>query len=621
MILFDRWDNQICTLQCLSAIHSEELNGEDILTIETYTELVKGYRIVWQDKRGIWHEHIVDSFEHSHDGTGKPTVIAKCLNSISETFGDWISEIAPTNATAQSALTSVLTSSRWAVGTVQVTGSKSTRIYHSSVRAGIQTILEIWGGELQTDITVSGDKITARKVSLLNQRGFDTGKRFTYTKDLESIKRTVASDDVFTALCGYGKGEEVGEGYGRRINFASLNGGKEYIEDNELKEIWGRPDGTGKAHSFGVVVFEDCEDPAELLQLTRDVFPSFKEPKVSYECSVIDLERAGFEHEGSGIGDVVAIIDREFPTEIRLQGRVTKYEQDLLDDSETIVTVGNIVDNLASQMSEQQAALNSLQNRSSNWDVAAYTPTAYLEQVMDALNENFTAAGNYYHQSFGNGIIFATVPMDENGKPTQTGGSAMQLTGEGFRIANSRKSDGTWNWRTFGTGDGFVADHITAGTITGGANYWNLGTGEMFFKKGRIQNEDNSSYWNLETGDVKFSGAEMQGVFRNRYTNPDTGRTREVALTTGELTFKEAGSNSSIVRFHVRLANELSEEEHLQIICQEGIWLITNDLKIKRNSGGYVSGMTGSIPYMNPSGTVRYIHVEKGLVTSYNQSS
>ena len=40
--------------------------------------------------------------------------------------------------------------------------------------------------------------------------------------------------------------------------------------DDAAREVWGRPDGAGgKAHRFGHVVFPDCEDPYELMGLTR----------------------------------------------------------------------------------------------------------------------------------------------------------------------------------------------------------------------------------------------------------------------------------------------------------------------------------------------------------------
>lgn len=41
----------------------------------------------------------------------------------------------------------------------------------------------------------------------------------------------------------------------------------------------------------------------------------------------------------------------------------------------------------------------------------------------------------------------------------------MMLTGEGYMIADGRKDDGTWNWRTAATGTGIVADTITTGFL------------------------------------------------------------------------------------------------------------------------------------------------------------
>lgn len=58
---------------------------------------------------------------------------------------------------------------------------------------------------------------------------------------------------------------------------------------------------------------------------------------------------------------------------------------------------------------------------------------------------------------------------DDNGNMvfvSADGTSAMTLTGNGFSIANSKDEWGEWNWRTFGTGDGFSADEITTGYLS-----------------------------------------------------------------------------------------------------------------------------------------------------------
>ena len=46
------------------------------------------------------------------------------------------------------------------------------------------------------------------------------------------------------------------------------------------------------------------------------------------------------------------------------------------------------------------------------------------------------------------------------------GESAMMLCGSGLMIAYGKLDNGEWNWRTCSTGQGIVADTITAGTIS-----------------------------------------------------------------------------------------------------------------------------------------------------------
>lgn len=42
----------------------------------------------------------------------------------------------------------------------------------------------------------------------------------------------------------------------------------------------------------------------------------------------------------------------------------------------------------------------------------------------------------------------------------------MKLCGEGFMIASARMDDGAWDWRTFGTGEGFTADMLITGFLS-----------------------------------------------------------------------------------------------------------------------------------------------------------
>lgn len=509
--LFDRWGNQTGVVNdVISAIHKDELNGEDSLTLTLAScDLVKGNRIVWRDKFGVWHEHIVNDLKDVHED-GRLYTVAYCESSLAELFTDYIEELRPYDVSATIALQRALSVTRWQIGTVSVQGTGSASFYHISAREALTKITEGWGGEISATIAVSGTQVISRSVNLTS-RGSNGGKRFEWSKDVRGIHRDVSSDDVCTALYGYGKGLEAYDedgnptgGYERKLTFGDINGGLDYVADEDAKEVWGLPDGNGgKKHTFGKVEFSDCEVMEELLALTRAELQRRKQPQVSYTASVIDLADAGYQFEDVRTGDTVALVDRELGE--RLQGRVLCVERDLYNESETVITLGNIVRTIHDVIADQLTELGRLIDHSSAWDGAASISDSYINGIIRIWNDTMNATGGYVYQEPGEGITVYDRPEDSN--PTM----AIQLKGAGFRIANSKTSGGDWNWRTFGTGDGFTADCLNVGTIRGGSNFWNLETGDLLFERGSIRSLDNSSYWNLTTGAVSLSSSATIG--------------------------------------------------------------------------------------------------------------
>ena len=483
--------------ELLALAHTDELNGEDSISITTSFPLKQGYRLVWADRLGKAHEHICQDPKGLH-AQSRTVYTDTALNSVYELTYDYIEDKRPYSYSFLKALQVALESTRWECGTVDRSGTVSSGLtfYHTSVRAALNDILEC-GGELETVIEVDGEGVTSRKVGIRQHRGESaTHRRFTYTKDLVSVGRTEHYGAI-TACYGYGKGVETDSGgHGRKLTFGDINDGKNYVEDAAALKTWGRPDGKGGfAHVFGEYEASDCEDAAALLSETRAYLDKHKEPGMTYEADVIDLVQFGRSWEGVAVGDDVQIVDIEFSPELRCQGRVTKLVTDLLSGAMT-VTLGNVTETMADMWAVQQRRVSSLSKRSSNWDVAANTPAAYLQQVIDGLNEQFNTQGmSYCFTSFEQGTIWASVPLDDNGLPTKTGGSAIQVCSQGFRIASGTKADGSWDWRTFGTGKGFTADLITTGSLLA-----------SLITTGIIQDKTGNNYWNLDTGELRMTG-------------------------------------------------------------------------------------------------------------------
>ena len=495
---FSRHGDNLGRLHVLAAKHTDALDGTDKLELTCTEDLTKNEYVVWHDRQGVWHEHIVDAFKRTHDDTGAPLTVATCINSIAETWDDYVEDKRPSGE-ARVALTSILATSRWEPGICTQQGSASHTFYHISVREAIQELLQVWGGELETVIEVDASGVTRREARIRATRGNQySSKRFTWTKDLITISRDVASDNPKTRLYAYGKGEQTeAGGYGRRIGIESVNDGLPYVEDAEATAIWGHPmpDGTIKP-SDGVFIDDQCTDPSVLLAEVRAALEVSKVPVVSYTADVLDLVSFGREWEDVGVGDQVAIIDHEFNEEgLRLRGRISKVERDLLT-YDTTVTFGTLVDAIANPWQSLQSKLSSLSRRSANWDMAGEASTEWLETMMRGLNVAFNLAGTYRFSSFEVGDIWSSVPLDENGRATRSGGLAINLNGMGFRIASGLNPDGSWNWRTFGTGEGFTSDAITSGTL----------------KAGRIQDlAQSGNFWDLDTGEFRIASTARLG--------------------------------------------------------------------------------------------------------------
>lgn len=502
---FNRWGDNLGRLTVSAATHTDALDGTDELNITCAEDLVKGDRVVWIDLQGACHEHIVDTIDRVHDDDGAPETQAVCINSVNETWDDWLDDKRPSGSVSV-ALTSILADTRWEVGTCDQGGSASLTFYHESVREGLAGIIETWGGELETLIVHDGARIVSRRVGVRAKRGNqNSAKRFTWTKDLVSVKRSVASDNPKTRVYGYGKGVETESGgYGRRLTFGDINGGKDYVEDAEATAVWGHPDGEGGIlPAVASYVNEQCEDAAQLLQETKDYLEQVKEPKVTYTASVIDLYAFGRSWEGVGVGDDVAIIDKGFSAEgVRLHGRVSQIERDLLTGDAT-VTFGTLTDTMADMWQSVNNALKSNSQQNALYDAAAGTSVSWLIQLQQALNAQFNAVGTYHVETFELGEIWSNVPLNpETGLPVKATADmwAINVNGRGQRLAAGLTSDGQWDWRTFFTGGMVTADVINAGTMKADR-----------VRAGLLTDEKGNNFWNLTSGEFSLSAAAKLG--------------------------------------------------------------------------------------------------------------
>lgn len=567
------------------AVSTCAADGTDTLDITTLDGGVeKNDRILYLDGKGLWHEYIVQIVETQRD-EGKPVTTAYCVNSIAELGSVYILDKRGRKTTAPERVKVALEGTRWNVGDVDngtIRHYADLNFYHQSVLKSLQAITKEYGLEVETNVTVENGKVTARTVNLLEQRGnHNAERRFEYGCDLKSVKRTLMAEQVITRLYAWGKGEEKTDddgnatgGYSRRIGIKEVNGGKPYLDNVEAQKYWGVLEGDA--------VFEDCDDRNELLRLAQARLAQVSKPQVSYEADVVNLGRAGFDAHGVSVGDAVQIVDTTFTPPIRVEGRVLKIEEDLLDSVDaTRITLGNICESYTQRRRAMQQKLDELIAQSSEWNAVAEGNGLYVRNLIEHVNTVLNARGGYTYFTPNAGLFV----YDKNKGKNPT--TVTQIGGGFWRIADSKKSNGDWNWKNVCDGHGLFADRIYTGILSDavGKNFWNLDTGEFSLQAttkigGKTVQEivDDSSAGVIS----KMNESLTQEAIFNKLTNG--GQTQGIYLSGGQVYL-----NASYLKTGSLNAG-LIKAGRIQDYVNSNWWdLTTSTIHISR---GEIGGMT-----------------------------
>lgn len=484
IMVFNRLDAYLCDLDP-KKVHGlrsvEEVNGEHALTITTTHRLEKTNRIVLKDGMGYWHEYVVTGIVDTHETDQGVVTEYYCVWSIqydlSCTFvnDQYGCGIVPGHASvmhpARDGLTIALsTTNRWQIGTITVTSEAAASFYRRSGWEALQTVPEKWGGELQATITVGQDRVVSRAVDLLAHVGASNAtRRFDYGHDVASIKRTV-SDEIWPCrIIPLGASQETDEGgYTRRPTIESVNDGVIWLEDSEAVPYTCIPDGNGGWEYPTVIVENDTyEEPADLKAWALANISDYTRPKVTYEASVVQLARAGMNAHGVALGDEVVIVDREFGGDgLRISARVVRQECNLLDPTDTVLTIGNISDKLSGQLADLSRQVSEVAEQVAS--ASSYqSSTEYVSRLLERINNEANATGGFTYITEGQGVRTYDVAVTDPLVGTEAS-SVVEVKGGTIRIANTKTAQGQWEWKTIFTSGYVNAEVIRAiGLLTG----------------------------------------------------------------------------------------------------------------------------------------------------------
>lgn len=241
----------------------------------------------------------------------------------------------PQDQRARPVIEWLLTGTNWSPRFVAETNPKSTNFYYISTFDALKKVCKVWGLEMQFFVEMNGSQIGARYIDFKRKIGEAVGKRVVYGHNALEILQEVEKTNLYTALVGRGKGEQVSsaedtgkdaDGYGRKINFEEIvwskaKGdpldkplGQKYLEIPEMTAKYGikQPDGKMRP-KIGFVEFSEEEDKNELIKQTYEALIEASRPKLTLKTSTVYLK-------GVQIGDTIRVVrhDRHLDYDTRI---------------------------------------------------------------------------------------------------------------------------------------------------------------------------------------------------------------------------------------------------------------------------------------------------------------
>lgn len=400
-------------------------------------------------------------------------------------------------------------------------------------------LIDVHGGFLR--IRYDGD---VRYLDWTKESGTSCGQVIRFGENLLDLSEYVSASEVVTCLIPYAGQSDS------KITIASVNGGKDYIEDAAGIALYGR--------IWGVTEF-DTKDAAKLLEMAKENLQKRLKETITITISAVDLHLLDVDVEAFYVGDKVRVVSP--PHGIDAEYTCTAISLDLVNPDQSEYTFGTPETGMASTTAATSKAVEVVDSS-----------VEYLRQIV---------SDQHTHLLLTDGLITAyTTKTNENTKAINT----VQLT------LNSVTGELT---SKVSKDDLVSTINQTAGAVKISANCIDL---EGYVTAKQLESGD---FWADEFGTQHADIGEIQVT--NLYadmsylTNAQVYGALEVggALTASSLTLGESavGWKSRQIVTGVRGVAVLATTETLQYLNANGNpaskTVVTS---VKLNSDGVVTG-------------------------------
>lgn len=300
-----------------------------------------------------------------------------------------------------------------------------------------------WGGELDVDNF---------NVYMNNRTGGEYGVTFKYGRDLINLNENSNIDSIITRIIPVGfNGITIPETYVESALIDKYRKAKTDVVKFDYIKVKESPE-----DEEGYDTLEEAQEA--LREAAKELFNDGLD-KLLYQ---LDLEVTKLENTlkyedykdilTTRLGDTVGVEHIDIGIDIKT--RVIKFTYDCIKEKYKSITIGNYIENDIDRQNSVESTLDKITNADGTVNAVE------VAGILNAVNVKMRAMKDIAQKQDVRALLCEDLDPES---PTY---GAMCYGTMGFMIAAERTPDNRdWNWRTFGTGKGFFADLIVAGTM------------------------------------------------------------------------------------------------------------------------------------------------------------
>lgn len=317
-------------------VYYQNLNtGAETLEFSTFGDssqakyLKVGNYLAMQDDDDVTKLFQIISVDEVHDDNYIKTVYAETAGM--ELINEIVRPMEVNGKNVTTFLQSILADSEWKVGKVdsdlwQPMDFKITD-YKSIYSCLQEYVIGLYGAEISFRVKFENNELVGKYIDLYSERNGNYEHLFYYSQNMSEITRKVDSSSLVTALIGVGNNGVTF----KEVSASDKPKNQDFIASSSALAKWGN----NGQHIMGVHQ-ADTDDPATLLDLTREELKKRIEPRVTYE---VGTELLG---KKVRLGATVGVVDHDL--DIYLNARVSELRTSKTNKDSNECVISNFVE-------------------------------------------------------------------------------------------------------------------------------------------------------------------------------------------------------------------------------------------------------------------------------------